>query len=155
MGKQFLEVVSHPLAGLFGGTVGMAAVFTQKGFGSGEQRPSPAILLSVFVLGVDEIFRNDISAHFEPGNVRVKLAAHFCARKAACFAQVAGDHAAVFFQSLEYHILDASFLRVWKYASAVVAEIRPPLTADEGGFPVEELAIRTPAFLYDFAFPFP
>ena len=133
----------------------MAAVLAQESFRRGEQCPSPAVVAPVPVLGVDKILCYDIAPHFKAGDVSVEFAAHLCACKAASIAQVAGNHASAFLQGLEYRVLDASFFWAREHASAVIAEVRPPLAAYEGGFSIEELTVGAPALLYDVALPFP
>ena len=145
----------HSLAGVFGSAARMTTFLAQEGFGRGEQGPSPAIFPSVTVVGIDEIFRHDISAHLQAGEVGVEAAPHLRPCEATCRPQLAGDEASFGPQDVEDAFFDASFLGSGADASAVVAEVGPPLAADEGRLVLEELAVGASALLKDGALPRP
>ena len=77
------------------------------------------------------------------------------ARKSACSAQFACDKAPFAFQRGENGLLYATLLGIRVKAAAIIAEVRPPLTAYERGFTLEELAIGATALTQHRAFPFP
>ena len=148
-------MAEHPLARLLRRAVGVASLASEERFGRGEQGPSPAIFPSVTVVGIDEIFRHDISAHLQAGEVGVEAAPHLRPCEATCRPQLAGDEASFGPQDVEDAFFDASFLRSGADASAVVAEVGPPLAADEGRLVLEELAVGASALLKDGALPRP
>ena len=148
-------MAEHPLARLLRRAVGVASLAPEERFGRSEQGPSPAIFLSVTVVGIDEIFRHDIAAHLQAGEVGVEAAPHLRPCEATCRPQLAGDEASFGPQDVEDAFFDASFLGSGADASAVVAEVRPPLAADEGRLVLEELAVGASALLKDGALPRP
>ena len=118
-------MAEHPLARLLRRAVGVASLASEERFGRGEQGPSPAIFPSVTVVGIDEIFRHDISAHLQAGEVGVEAAPHLRPCEATCRPQLAGDEASFGPQDVEDAFFDASFLGSGADASAVVAEVGP------------------------------
>lgn len=148
-------MAEHPLVRLLRRAVGVASLASEERFGRGEQGPSPAIFPSVTVVGIDEIFRHDISAHLQAGEVGVEAAPHLRPCEATCRPQLAGDEASFGPRDVEDAFFDASFLGSGADASAVVAEVGPPLAADEGRLVLEELAVGASALLKDGALPRP
>lgn len=110
----------------------------------------------MLVVRIDKVFRHDVASVFEARNESVEASAHvrwLC--QSASRPEFAGDEAAVFLQRFQYHSLDAVVGRSWKSATAPVAEVGPPFAADESCLAGEEFSVRTSAFAYGRAFPFP
>ena len=76
-------------------------------------------------------------------------------RETARSTQFACNQATFALQGFKDNLLYAPHLRVGVNAPAVVAEIGPPLAADECSLAAEELAVCAAAFLQDGAFPLP
>ena len=70
-----------------GSAVALASLPAIEIFGSIEQRPSPAIFMVMLVTRVDEILDHDISRHFQPGEITVKLASHSLDLRSSSFLQ--------------------------------------------------------------------
>ena len=137
-----------------GSTVALASLPAIEIFGSIEQRPSPAIFMIVLVTRVDEILGQNVSRHFQSGEITVKLASHSLAGETAGCPKFSRDETACRLKRAE----NGSFYRIiiWarKLAPSVVAEIRQPFLADESCFLVEELSVYTRHFLNNLSFDF-
>ena len=68
--------------GFFGGAKTQACLTTVKLLRGGEQRPTPAVFLTMLVGRIDKVFGHDIAAHLQTGDEAVELAAHLRACKA-------------------------------------------------------------------------
>ena len=112
-------MAEHPLVRLLRRAVGVASLASEERFGRGEQGPSPAIFPSVTVVGIDEIFRHDISAHLQAGEVGVEAAPHLRPCEATCRPQLAGDEASFGPQDVEDAFFDASFFGAGADAPAI------------------------------------
>ena len=80
-------MLENPLVRLFWSSVALASLPVIEIFGSIEQRPSPAIFMVMLVTRVDEILDHDISRHFQPGEITVKLASHSLDLRSSSFLQ--------------------------------------------------------------------
>lgn len=85
-----------------------ARVAAEQLLGRCQQRQSPAILTAVLVVGIYEILGYDISGHLQFCYKAVETAAHVPPGESACGAQIARNHAAVFLQSEQNALLNAS-----------------------------------------------
>ena len=148
-------MLENPLVRFLGSAVALASLPAIEIFGSIEQRPSPAIFMIVLVTRVDEILGQNVSRHFQSGEITVKLASHSLARETAGCPKFSRDETTGRLKRAE----NGSFYRVsiWArvLASSVVAEVRPPFLADESRFLVKELSVHTRHFLHNLALPFP
>ena len=140
----------------FVGCAGADAGFTAiKLFGRGEQRPSPSIGTIVAIARVDEVFGDNASGHLQTGDIGIETTAHLGSCEAAGSAQLTGDKAAVLLQSHEDALLDGTLVGRRMTVAAIVAEVGPPLAADEASLAVEELAIDAVALGDDGTLPLP
>ena len=87
-------MLENPLLRLFWSSVALTNLPAIEIFGSGEQRPSPAIFVIVLVTRVDEILGHDVSRHFQSGEITVKLASHSLARETAGCPKFSRDETA-------------------------------------------------------------
>ena len=141
--------------GLLRGAVTAAGIAAQQLFGRGEERPSPAVFAVVFIDGIDKVFGDDAAGHLQAGDVAVEAAAHLRTGKATGGPQFTGDEAAVLSEREQDGLFDGAFLRGGILMAAVVAEVRPPVAADEPCLAGEELPIDAMALCDDGAFPLP
>ena len=148
-------MLENPLIRFLGSAVALASLPAIEIFGSGEQRPSPAIFMIVLVTRIDEILGHDVSCHFQSGEITIKLASHSLARETAGCPKFPCNETAGRLKCTENGSFYRFFIRARKLASSVVSEVRPPFLADESCFLVEELSVHTRHFLHDLALPFP
>ena len=93
--KDVFQVREESVIGFLRGAVALTELTTVELFGCGEQRPSPAVFMTVFVGWIDKILGNDIATHLQSGNKAVEPAAHFWTSKATGSTQLTGNHTAV------------------------------------------------------------
>ena len=139
--QNLSELPDHPFARLLRRTVGTTCLLSEKSLRRCEQRPSPTIFASVLVVRINKIFRHDISAHLKACQVGIKFSSHLRTCKSACRTQITSDKTSLTPQYVKNTFLDAPSLRIWENTPAIVAEIRPPLTAYERSLTVEKLAV--------------
>ena len=149
------EVGNNELTGLLRGSWTMESVTTHERLGSGEQRPSPAVFPPMLVSGIYKVLGDYQAGHLQAGDVAIKLAAHLGTVEATGRTQFAGNEAAAFAKGRQDDVVNGSFLRHRILAATVVAEVGPPLAADEPGFLIEELAVNATAVRHDGTFPLP
>ena len=109
----------------------------------------------MLVMRIDEVLGNDTCGHLQASDIAIKLTPHLWTGEATCCSQVTVDDAFLCSECLQDDIFNAVRFGKGIYAPTPVAEMRPPRTADETGFPVEELTIYAVALGDDCALPFP
>ena len=155
MGQESLEVGQNAVVGLLWRTGAVGAVWAKESFWRGEQRPPPAVFVTVLVGGIDEVLSNDEAGHLQAGNIAVELAAHFGAIETAGGTELAGNEAAMLTKNGEDGVVNGTLGRCRELAAAIVAEIWPPVAANETCFFVEELAVNAVAVSDNRTFPLP
>ena len=93
-----MQVGGDELSRLLGTVLALASLTTQQTLGSGEQRPAPAVFLSMLVARVDKVLGNDATLHLQAGDIGVEATAHFGPGEATHGTQLTRDEAAVFLQ---------------------------------------------------------
>ncbi len=107
------------------------------------------------VEGVDKVLGDDVAAHLQAGDVGVEPAAHLRPGESAGSPQLAGDEAALFAQCAQDGLFNGALGGDGVNAAAVVAEVGPPLAADESRLAGKELAVDAVSISHYRAFPFP
>ena len=148
MGKQ-------PLKRHFRRAWALAGFFSIELFGRGEQRPAPTVFVAVLVSRIDEVLGDDAAGRLQLGDIAVETAAHLRPRETTGSTKFTGNKTPMLLQCQQDGFLDAARLMGRVLAAAIVAEVGPPLAADEARFARKELAIDAAAFGHDGAFPFP
>lgn len=148
-------MLHHTPVGLLGRAVALAEFTTQQIFRSIEQRQPPAIGPVMLVVGIDEILDHHTGRHLKARGIAIELATQLRAAQAAGVAKVARYHTPVEVQHIEDYAFYGIFRRGGMQRTPPIAEIGPPLAADEACLAVEELAVGTVG-LFDYgAFPIP
>ena len=145
--QSLIRLLRRPLAAV--------VISSEQLFRCGQQGPSPAVFLAMLVERIDKILRHDVAAHLQACDIAVELTAHLGPRESAGGTQFTGDEAALLLERQQDGFLDAPLLGLRMRAAAIVAEVWPPLTADEPCLLREELAIDAVALRHHGTFPFP
>ena len=148
-------MVKQPFKRFFWRAWALAGIFSIKLFGRGEQRPAPAVFVAVLVSRIDEVLGDDATGRLQTGDIAVETATHLRPCETACSTKLSGNETAMLLQSQQDGLLDAARLWGGVLAAAIVAEVGPPLAADEARLARKELAVDAAAFGHDGAFPFP
>ena len=93
-----MQVVNDEFARLLGRVFTLACITAKETLGSGEERPAPAVFLSMLVARVDKILGHDAALHLQAGDIGVEATAHFGPGEATHGTQLTRDEAAVFLQ---------------------------------------------------------
>lgn len=109
----------------------------------------------MLVTRINKIFRHDISAHLKACQVGIKFSSHLGSCESACRTQITSDKTSLTPQYVKNTFLDAPSLWIRENTPAIVAEIRPPLTAYERSLTVEKLAVGASALAKHSPFPTP
>ena len=88
MGEDTLEA-------LFGRPLAIAGFVTEEVLWGVEEGPTPAVAVTVFVGGVDEIFGDHTAGHLEAGDVTVKARTHLGTVETAGTPQVPRNHVSI------------------------------------------------------------
>ena len=103
----------------------------------------------MLVCGIYEILCHDTCSHLQTCDVAIELASHVGARKAARSPQLTRYQTAIFSQRQQDRLLYRALHRLGELASTPVAQVWPPLTADEPRLARKELAIDATALLHN------
>ena len=150
-----LEMIKQPLKRCFGRAWALAGIFSVELFGRGEQRPAPAVFVAVLVSWINEVLGDDATGRLQPSDIAVESAAHLWPCETAGGTKLSGNKTAVLLQGQQDGLFDTARFGGKVLAAAIVAEVGPPLAADEARLARKELAIDAAAFGHDGAFQFP
>ena len=95
MGEKGVEMVCQPLVRFLWCAVAAAGLASEECLGSRQQRPAPAIFMTMTVGRVYEVLGNDIATHLQAGDIAVESAAHLGTIETTGGTQFAGDETAV------------------------------------------------------------
>ena len=145
----------QPFKRFFRSALTLAGLFSVELFGRGEQRPAPAVFVAVLVYRIDEVLSDDAAGRLQSGHITVETAAHLRPCETTGGTKFSGNKTSMLLQSQQDGFFDTARLGGRVLAAAVVAEVGPPLTADEARLARKELAIDTVTFGHNGTFPFP
>ena len=105
--------------------------------------------MSTTINGIDKILSHNATDHLQTRDVTIKPAAHIGTREPTRRTKIAGNQAALRVQCEQYCLFDGASSWLRMNATAIVAEIGPPLSTDKPCLASKEFTIDSATFRQD------